>query len=81
MLFWRGFELYSRWVPLLQVCTRVTEELHPFLSQPELSNFFVYIIIDRKTVKPVKDGRSIVFIVLEMQKEKIMRFLRISFMR
>ena len=26
-------------------CTRVTEELHSFLSQSELSNFFVYIII------------------------------------
>ena len=25
-------------------CTRVTEELHSFLSQSELSNFFVYII-------------------------------------
>ena len=30
---------------VLQVCTRVTEELHSFLSQSELSNFFVYIII------------------------------------
>ena len=29
---------------MLQVCTRVTEELHSFLSQAELSNFFVYII-------------------------------------
>ena len=32
------------------ICTRVTEELHSFLSQSELSNFFVYIIkikIDR----------------------------------
>ena len=29
---------------MLQVCTRVTEELHSFLSQSELSNFFVYII-------------------------------------
>ena len=29
---------------LLQVCTPVTEELHSFLSQSELSNFFVYII-------------------------------------
>ena len=29
---------------VLQVCTRVTEELHSFLSQSELSNFFVYII-------------------------------------
>ena len=28
MLFSSGFELYSRWVPLLQVFTRVTEELH-----------------------------------------------------
>ena len=26
-------------------CTRVTEELHSFPSQSELSNFFVYIII------------------------------------
>ena len=69
MLFLGGFELHSRWVPLLQVCTRVTEELHSFLSQPEFSNFFVYIINDRKIVKPVKDGRSIVFIVLEIQKE------------
>ena len=25
---------------VLQVCTRVTEELHSFLSQSELSNFF-----------------------------------------
>ena len=30
---------------VLQVCTRVTEELHSFLSQSELSNFFVSIII------------------------------------
>ena len=29
---------------VLQVCTRLTEELHSFLSQSELSNFFVYII-------------------------------------
>ena len=29
---------------VLQICTRVTEELHSFLSQSELSNFFVYII-------------------------------------
>ena len=29
---------------VLQDCTRVTEELHSFLSQSELSNFFVYII-------------------------------------
>ena len=29
---------------VLQVCTRVTEELHSFLSQSELSYFFVYII-------------------------------------
>ena len=29
---------------VLQVCTRVTEELHSFLSQSELSNFSVYII-------------------------------------
>ena len=27
------------------ICTRVTEELHSFLSQSELSNFFVHIII------------------------------------
>ena len=27
------------------ICTRVTEELHSFLSQSELSNFFVYIIM------------------------------------
>ena len=26
------------------ICTRVTEELHSFLSQSELSNFFVCII-------------------------------------
>ena len=30
------------------VCTRVTEELHSFLSQSELSNFFVYIITLKK---------------------------------
>ena len=29
---------------MLQVCTHVTEKLHSFLSQSELSNFFVYII-------------------------------------
>ena len=29
---------------VLQVCTRVTGELHAFLNQPELSDFFVYII-------------------------------------
>ena len=34
---------------VLQVCTRVTEELHSFLSQSELSNFFVYII--RRIIK------------------------------
>ena len=34
---------------MLQVCTRVTEELHSFLSQSELSNFFVYIIDDDKS--------------------------------
>ena len=28
---------------VLQICTRVTEELHSFLSQSELSNSFVYI--------------------------------------
>ena len=26
------------------ICTRVTEELHSYLSQSELSNVFVYII-------------------------------------
>ena len=26
------------------ICTRVTEKLHSFLSQSELSNFLVYII-------------------------------------
>ena len=31
---------------VLQVCTRVTEELHAFLSRSELSIFFVYIIKD-----------------------------------
>ena len=30
---------------VLQVCSRVTEEMHSFLSQSELSNFFAYIII------------------------------------
>ena len=34
----------TRFALVLQVCTRVTEELHSFLSQSELSNFFVYII-------------------------------------
>ena len=34
-----------------------------------------------KEVKPVKDGGSIVSIVLEILKEKIMRFLRILFIR
>ena len=29
---------------VLQVCTRVTEELHSFLSQSGLSNFLVFII-------------------------------------
>ena len=29
---------------VLQDCTRVTEELHSFLSQSELINFFVYIV-------------------------------------
>ena len=29
---------------VLQDCTRVTEELHSFLSQSELTNFFVYIV-------------------------------------
>ena len=28
----------------VQVCTRVTEELHSFLSESELSKFFMYII-------------------------------------
>ena len=34
----------TSFVLVLQVCTRVTEELHSFLSQSELSNFFVNII-------------------------------------
>ena len=28
----------------LQVCSRVEEEMHSFLSQSEFSNFFAYII-------------------------------------
>ena len=34
-----------KFVSWYTVCTRVTEKLHPLLSQSELSNFFVYIII------------------------------------
>ena len=43
----KNLEMCKDWSPLcysVQVCTRVTEELHSFLSQSELSNFFVYII-------------------------------------
>jgi len=39
-------------------CTRVTEELHSFLSQSELSNFFVYIITNRIDVTE-SSGRSL----------------------
>ena len=39
---------------MLQVCTRVTEEVHSFLSQSELSNFFVYIIILVKLTEQMK---------------------------
>ena len=35
----------SSFALVLQVCPRVTEELHSSLSQSELSNFFVYIIM------------------------------------
>ena len=35
-------------------CTRVTEEVHSFLSQSELSNFFVYIIILVKLTEQMK---------------------------
>ena len=35
-------------------CTRVAEELHSFLSQSELSNFFVYIIILVKLTEQMK---------------------------
>ena len=41
---------------VLQVCTRVTEELHPFLSQSELSNFFVYIILSLTAVHFKRSG-------------------------
>ena len=34
----------TSFVLVLQDYTRVTEELHSFLSQSEMSNFFVYII-------------------------------------
>ena len=34
------------------ICTRVTKELHSFLSQSELSNFFVYLIKDIKNIRP-----------------------------
>ena len=43
----KPFVSYTRvtsFVLVLQVCTRVIEELHSFLSRSELSNFFVYII-------------------------------------
>ena len=43
----KNLEMCKDWSALcycVQVCTRVTEELHSFLSQSELSNFFVYII-------------------------------------
>ena len=37
------FCVFSNQKPFV-ICTRVTEELHSFLSQSELNNFFVYII-------------------------------------
>ena len=43
----KNLEMCKDWSALcysVQVCTRVTEELYSFLSQSELSNFFVYII-------------------------------------
>jgi len=41
---------------VLQVCTRVTEELHSFLSQSELSNFFVFFILSLKAVHSKRSG-------------------------
>ena len=38
------------------ICTRVTEELHSFLSQSELSNFFVYIILSLTAVHSKRSG-------------------------
>ena len=38
------FCVFSQSETIFAICTRVTEELHSFLSQSELSNFFVYII-------------------------------------
>ena len=43
----KAFVIWTRvtsFALVLQVCTCVTEELHSFLSQSELSNFFVYVI-------------------------------------
>ena len=41
---------------VLQDCTRVTEELHSFLSQSELSKFFVYIILSLRAVHSKRRG-------------------------
>ena len=41
---------------VLQVCTRATEELHSFLSQSELSNFFAYIILSLTAVHSKRSG-------------------------
>ena len=41
---------------MLQVCPRVTEELHSFLSQSELSNFVLYIILSLTAVHSKRNG-------------------------
>ena len=38
------------------ICTRVTEELHSFLSQSELINFFPYIMLSLTAVHSKRSG-------------------------
>ena len=48
---------------VLQVCTRVTEELHSFLGQSELSNLFVHIIKNFKTKGNAKHHRPVIVLL------------------
>ena len=41
---------------VLQVCNRITEEMHSFLSQSELSNFVLYIILSLTAVHSKRNG-------------------------
>ena len=55
---------------MLQVCTRVTEKLHSFLSQSELSNFFVYIISVQ--IKSSQILNALSFMQVEFARKKVL---------